>query len=496
MGAFDLKLTFDDVLMIPQYSEILPSSVDLKTKLTKNIELNMPILSAAMDTVTEHRLAIHMALHGGIGIIHKNMSPDEQAREVALVKRFENGFITEPVTITPNHTIEDVYKIRKESGFKAIPVTKDGTSSGELVGLITSNSYFINRHRNHKVKERMLPVDGLLLVAQRGVTLEKAYEILEESRHSKLLVVNNLKEKKLRALVTRRDIERKQEYPYSCLAPDNSLRVGAAVGPAHDMEERVQKLVDAGVDLLVVDTAHGHSKGVIETVKYIKKKYGKKIDVIAGNIATAEAVERLAEAGVDGVKVGIGPGSICTTRVVAGIGVPQLSAIMDCAKMVKKKKIFMIADGGIRYSGDIAKALAAGADTVMIGSLFAGTDESPGELVFSQGKTYKTYRGMGSLAAMQKGGKERYGQAEVEETKKLVPEGIEGLTPYKGSVGGEIYQLMGGLRSSLGYQGAKNIKELQKKVKFIQISSAAFNEGHPHDVILSKEAPNYRNKSR
>lgn len=493
MADFPLKLTFDDVLLVPQYSEILPKDVKLSTHLTKHIKLNAPIVSAAMDTVTEHSMAIHMALFGGIGIIHKNMPPEEQANEVGLVKRFENGFITAPISIKPDATVEDVYNIRKDHGFKAIPVTTDGTPRGKLLGLITSNSYFINRHRELKVSERMLPIDRLLL-AKEGIKLEEAYEILEESRHSKLLVVNNMKEKKLRALVTRRDIERKQEYPQACLDREGRLRVGAAVGPAKDMKERVKKLAKAGADVLVVDTAHGHSKGVIDTVKFIKKEY-KSIDVIAGNIATPEAVEALTDAGVDAVKIGIGPGSICTTRVIAGIGVPQLSAIIDCAKKVKQKKIFMIADGGIRFSGDIAKGLAAGADCVMIGSLFAGTEESPGDIVYANGKTYKTYRGMGSIAAMEKGGKERYAQEDVSEKNKFVPEGIEGLTLYKGSVGGELYQLMGGLRSSMGYQGAKNILDLQKKAKFIQISAAAFSEGHPHDIVISKEAPNYRRRN-
>lgn len=492
MKEFPFKLTFDDVLLIPQYSEILPREVNVETELTSNIKLHIPLVSAAMDTVTEHNLAIRIALHGGIGIIHKNMTPADQAAEVAKVKRFENGFITDPVTLGPDNTIGDVYHIRKEMGYKAIPITKDGTPSGELVGLITSNSYFINRHRDLKVKERMLPVENLLL-AEEGLGLEHAYEILEESRHSKLLVVNNTKEKKLRAMVTRRDIERKEEYPHACLDKEDRLRVGAAVGPAADMKKRVKGLVEAGADILVVDTAHGHSKGVIDTVKYIKKTYPK-LDVMAGNIATPEAVEALAKAGADAVKVGIGPGSICTTRVVAGIGVPQLSAVFDCAKAAKKHKIHMVADGGVRYSGDIAKALAAGANAVMVGSLFAGTEESPGDLVYLDGKTYKTYRGMGSVAAMKQGGKERYAQADIAEEEKFVPEGIEGLTMYKGSVSSEIYQLMGGLRSSLGYQGAKDIADLQKKAQFVQITAAAYKESHPHNVMLTKEAPNYRRR--
>lgn len=490
MADFPLKLTFDDVLLTPQYSEVLPKDVNLQTQLTSTVALNIPIISAAMDTVTEHDLAIAMALYGGMGIIHKNMSPEQQAQEVSLVKRFENGFITVPATLSPEHTIEDVYAIRTEMGFKAIPITVDGSARGEVVGMITNNSYFINRHRQVKVSERMIPVSSLLL-AEEGISLDQAYELLEESKHSKLLVVNNKKEKLLRAMVTRRDIERKQEYPFGALDAERQLLVGAAVGPGPELEERVDRLKEAKVDVLVVDTAHGHSKGVIEAVKYIKKKYPT-MPVIAGNIATPEAVAALAEVGVDAVKVGIGPGSICTTRVIAGIGVPQLSAVMDCAAEVKKRKIHMIADGGIRYSGDIAKALAAGAHTVMIGSLFAGTEESPGEIIYADGKTYKSYRGMGSLEAMKRGGKERYGQTHIQEEAKFVPEGVEGLTVYKGPVGGEIYQLMGGLRSSLGYQGATNITELQQKARFVQITAAAFKESHPHNLLLTKDAPNYR----
>lgn len=484
------KLTFDDVLLVPQYSDILPVKVDVSTHLTKNIKMRTPLVSAAMDTVTESEMAIQMALNGGIGIIHKNLTPEDQAKEVAIVKRFENGFIKNPMTLSPDHTIQDVYKIRKEDGYKAIPITKDGTAHGEVVGLITANDYFINKHSEAKIKDRMTPFERLL-VAEAGVTLEKAYDMLEESKHSKLLIVNNKTEKKLKAMVTRRDIERKQDYPNVNLDQDNNLIVGAAVGPATNMEIRVKLLVEAGVNVLVVDTAHGHSKGVIDTVKYIKKNYPQ-IDVVAGNIATAEAVKALAEAGANGVKVGIGPGSICTTRIIAGIGVPQLSAIADCVAEAKKHKIPVIADGGIKYSGDVAKALAAGANTVMIGSLFAGTKESPGELVYMGGKTYKMYRGMGSIAAMREGGKERYGQADVKKDDKFVPEGIEGQTLYKGSVENEIYQIIGGLKSSMGYQGAKNIEELHKKAKFVRISNASLRESHPHDVIISKEAPNYR----
>ena len=486
----ETKLTFDDVLLTPQYSEILPADVNVQTKLTRKIKINVPLVSAAMDTVTESEMAIHMALHGGIGIIHKNLSPKEQANEVAIVKRFENGFIKNPITLSPAHTIQDVYNIRKDVGYKAIPITNNGKSNGKVVGLITANDYFINKHKKCKIKERMTPFDKLL-VAEGGVTLEKAYDILEESKHSKLLIINNKKDRKLKALVTRRDIERKQDYPNVNLDKDNSLLVGAAVGPAKNMQERVKLLIKARVNVLVVDTAHGHSKGVIDTVKYIKK-YFPKIQVVGGNIATVEAVKALIKAGVDAVKVGIGPGSICTTRIIAGIGVPQLSAIHECAREAHKNKIPIIADGGIKYSGDIAKALATGADSIMLGNLFAGTKESPGELVYMGGKTYKLYRGMGSIGAMKEGGKERYGQANEKYEDKFVPEGIEGQTLYKGSIEGEIYQLIGGLKSSMGYQGAKNIKELHKKAKFIQITSASLKESHPHDIVISKEAPNYR----
>lgn len=489
-NTLETKLTFDDVLLVPQYSDFLPADVNVQTQLTRNIKINAPLLSAAMDTVTESEMAIQMALHGGVGIIHKNLNPEEQAREVAIVKRFENGFIKNPITLSPDNTIQDLFNIRKEDGYKAIPVTEGGMPHGKVVGLITANDYFINKHSHLKVKDRMTPFDKLL-VAEDGVTLEKAYDILEESKHSKLLIINNKEEKKLKALVTRRDIERKQDYPNVNLDKDNNLIVGAAVGPAKNMQERVKLLAEAGVNVLVVDTAHGHSKGVVDTVKYIKKNYPE-IDVMAGNIATAEAVKTLAEAGADGVKVGIGPGSICTTRIIAGIGVPQLSAIQECSTEAKKHNIPVIADGGIKYSGDVSKALAAGANAVMVGSLFAGTKESPGELVYMGGKTYKMYRGMGSVAAMREGGKERYGQADVQKDEKFVPEGIEGQTLYKGSVEGEIYQIIGGLKSSMGYQGAKNIPELHKKAKFIRISPASLRESHPHDVVISKEAPNYK----
>lgn len=492
MAELPFYLTYDDVLLLPQYSEVLPKNVDTKTQLTKGIKLNIPLVSAAMDTVTEHELAIKMALYGGIGIIHKNLTPDQQAEQVDLVKRFENGFIRNPICARPDDTIEDIYAIRQKYGYKAVPITDSGKPDGKLVGFITANDYFYHKHAKKKVKERMTKAENLL-IATSDVSLSKANDILEESKHSKLLIVENKRSMKLRAMVTRRDIEKNKLYPDACKDDDKRLRVGAAVGPAKNMEERVEKLVKAGVDVLVVDTAHGHSKGVLDTVKYIKKNH-KKIQVIGGNIATAEAVKALVKAGADAVKVGIGPGSICTTRVVTGIGAPQFSAVMECVKEAKKTNTPVIADGGIKYSGDAAKAIAGGASSVMIGSLFAGTKESPGDLIYHEGKTFKAYRGMGSMGAMAGGGKERYGQAHVKEEAKYVPEGIEGQIVYKGPVAHEIFQLVGGIRSSMGYVGAKDIKDFQKKAKFVQITNAGLLESHPHDVMVTKDAPNYKSK--
>ncbi len=488
----DQYLTFDDVLLLPEYSETLPRMTDTRTNLTRNIKLNIPLVSAAMDTVTEHELAIVLALYGGMGIIHKNLTPDEQAEEVMMVKRFENGFITDPMCAKPTDTIEDIYQIREKYGYKAVPVTDTGKVGGKLMGLITANDYFYHKHIKSKVKDRMTKVEKLL-VATEGLTLSKANDVLEESKHSKLIIVDTKKNMRLKALVTRRDIEKNKLYPDSSKDKMKRLRVGAAVGPAKNMEERVEKLIKAGVDVLVVDTAHGHSKGVIDTIKFIKKKY-KKVDVIGGNIATAEAVKALAKAGADAVKVGIGPGSICTTRVVTGIGAPQFSAVMECAKEAKKHKIPVIADGGIKYSGDMAKAIAVGASACMIGSLFAGTKESPGELIYHEGKTFKSYRGMGSMGAMSGGGKERYGQADVKEEAKYVPEGIEGQIVYKGPVAHELFQLVGGLKSSMGYVGSKDIPTFQKKAKFVRITAAGLHESHPHNVIVTKDAPNYKTR--
>ncbi|MDP2691779.1 MAG: IMP dehydrogenase [bacterium] len=488
MFHLEESLTFDDVLLLPQYSEILPKDADLKTRVSKGLELNIPLISAAMDTVTEHEMAITMALEGGIGIIHKNLSPEHQAEEVRKVKRFENGFIRNPRVVSPEDHIQKVIQIREEYGYKAVPVTKNGRTDGELVGIITKNDY-MNKHASLKVKGRMTPFNKLLL-AEKGISLGKAYAILEESKFSKLLIIENKKNRKLFALVTRADLEKSEQFPNAAKDSELSLICGAAVGPAANMKERVQLLVEAGVDVLVVDTAHGHSKGVIDTVKYIKKTYPDQ-QVIAGNVATPEAVLDLIKAGADGIKVGIGPGSICTTRVVTGIGAPQLSAVWNCAQAAKGK-VPIIADGGIRYSGDIAKALAAGASAIMIGSILAGTEESPGEIVFRDGKTFKAYRGMGSIGAMKAGGRERYGQEDVKKDAKYVPEGIEGLIQYKGAASREVYQLMGGLRSSMGYQGAKTIPEMQEKAQFIKVSKASQRESHPHDVLIAREAPNYR----
>lgn len=482
------KLTFDDVLLVPQYSEVLPAKTSTKTYFTKQIPLRTPIVSAAMDTVTEANMAIAMALVGGIGVIHKSLNPDQQANEVRKVKRFENGFILHPLVVDEKATVSDVFAIRQKEGFKAIPITKNGDSNGKLIGLITANDYFINRHADCPVKKRMTPASELLL-ANKGISLEEAYEILEESNHSKLLVVDETGN--LFAMVTRRDLEKRQNFPDATLDKQGRLRTAAAVGPAKNMPERVKKLVEAGADALVVDTAHGHSKGVGDTIRYIKDQHPK-MPVIGGNIASPEAVEFLADAGADGVKVGIGPGSICTTRIITAIGVPQLSAILDCAAEAKKRGLTLIADGGVKYSGDIAKAIAAGADAVMLGSLLAGTEESPGEIFFSEGKTWKSYRGMGSVGAMSKGGKERYGQADISDAEKFVPEGIEGRTLFKGSVKTEIHQLVGGLKSSMGYQGCKTIKELQERSTFIKITSASLTESHPHNIMITREAPNYR----
>ncbi len=470
-------LTFDDILLVPRKSDVLPNEVDLKTKLVKGITLNIPIMSAAMDTVTESRLAIALALQGGIGVIHKNLTVEEQANEVKKVKRFENGFIHDPVTISPSDSIEDAHLVTQETGFSTLPVID---KEGKLTGLITGKDYSVQKHGTMKVKERMIPFEDLLR-AKKGVSLLEANDLLIESRKGTLLVID--KNQKLVSIVTRKDIEKNEEFPNSCKDDHKKLRVAAAVGP-HDVE-RAEALVEVGVDVLVVDTAHGHSGNVVESVKKFKKKFS--VPIIAGNIATAEAAKDLIAAGADALKVGIGPGAICTTRVVSGVGMPQITAIQEVASAAN---VPIIADGGIRYSGDIAKALAAGASVVMLGSLLAGCEEAPGRTVFIGGRKYKKYRGMGSIGAMKLGSKDRYFQKDVVGTKKLVPEGIEGIVPYRGTLVENVYQMVGGVRSSMGYCGCKTIPEM-KKVKFVRNSSAGLQESHPHDITITEEAPNY-----
>jgi len=475
-------LTFDDVLLLPRYSDILPTDVDVSTMVSRNIGLNIPIVSAAMDTVTEARTAIAMAREGGIGIIHKNMSILDQADEVHKVKKSESFIINDPITIEPDKKVSDALNLMRTYQISGIPVVKNG----RLRGIIT--------HRDIRFQKNLeIPVSDVmtrrLITAPEGISLKDAEDLLRKNRIEKLPVVDE--NFMLKGLITIKDIDKTVMYPHSSKDKQGRLIVGAAVGTAKDTMERVEALVAAGVDLIVIDTAHGHSKNVIETLKKIKQRY-RNLDVMAGNIATREAAEDLIEAGADSIKVGIGPGSICTTRIVAGVGVPQITAIMECASVAAKKKVPLIADGGIRFSGDITKAIAAGADAVMIGSLFAGTEESPGEVIIYQGRSYKLYRGMGSLSAMQKGSKDRYGQERVDDLKKLVPEGIEGRVPYRGLLKDNLYQLVGGLRSGMGYLGARNIVELKRNAQFIRITNAGIKESHVHDVIITKESPNYR----
>jgi IMP dehydrogenase len=474
--------TFDDLILIPERSAILPDQVDVKTRLTKNIPLNIPLVSAAMDTVTESATAITMARQGGIGFIHKNMSIERQALEVEKVKKSESGMIVNPITIGPDKKIGEVLQIMSRYRISGVPVVKEGN----LVGIITNRDLRFATDTDQKVEAVMTKED--LATAKVGITLEESKSILHERRIEKLLVVDD--KGKLRGLITIKDIEKIKKYPNACKDDLGRLRVGAAVGVGPDMDERVERLVDADLDVLVVDTAHGHSENVIKAVKRIKKRYP--VDLVAGNVATAEGTKALINEGVEAVKVGVGPGSICTTRVVAGVGVPQMTAIMDCAEEARKHDIPIIADGGIKYSGDITKALAGGADSVMIGSLFAGTEESPGETILFQGRTYKVYRGMGSIEAMKEGSKDRYFQTEVELENELVPEGIVGRVPYRGSLAAVIYQLIGGLRSGVGYLGCKDIGELRIKSRFMEVTGAGLREAHVHDVDIIKEAPNYR----
>ena len=477
-------LTYDDVLIVPNYSEVLPTEVELKTRFSRNIQMNIPIASSAMDTVTEARTAIVMAQEGGIGVIHKNLTPEEQAFEVEKVKKYESGMILDPFTVSPDQKISALFDLQKKYKISGFPVVD---SDKKLVGIITNRDLrFVSDH-SKKVKEVM--TTDRLVTAPEGTSFEKAKEILQHHRVEKLPVVD--KDGKLKGLITIKDIEKTIAYPNSNKDEFGRLRVAAACGVSEKEMKRVEALIRAQVDAIVVDTAHGHSKGVIEMVKAIKK-LNAKVDVVAGNVATAKACEDLIAAGVDGIKVGIGPGSICTTRIIAGIGVPQMQAIFDCKTVCDKAGVPFIADGGIKYSGDIVKALAGGASCVMIGSLFAGTDEAPGEMVLYQGRAYKMYRGMGSLGAMEKGSKDRYGQSAVEEVSKLVPEGIEGQVPYRGSLANNLYHVVGGIRSGMGYVGAANMKELREKARFIKITAASLKESHPHDVIITKEAPNYR----
>lgn len=472
-------LTFDDVLLVPQRSEVLPKDVDLRTRLTKTITLNIPLASAAMDTVTEARMAIAIAREGGIGIIHKNMSIEEQAEQVDKVKRSEHGVIVDPFYLSPDHLVSDAVALMEKYHISGVPITENG----KLVGIITNRDIRFETDFSKKIREVMTSEN--LITAPEGTTLEQAKEILRKYKIEKLPIVDE--KGMLKGLITIKDIEKAIKYPNSAKDKNGRLLVGAAVGIARDTMERVEALVAAKVDVITVDTAHGHSVGVINMVKQIKKKFPD-LQVIAGNVATAEATRELIEAGADCVKVGIGPGSICTTRVVAGVGVPQITAIMECAEEADKYGIPIIADGGIKYSGDIVKAIAAGASVVMVGNLLAGTEESPGETELYQGRRFKVYRGMGSLGAMAAGSKDRYFQ---EDAKKLVPEGVEGRVPFKGPLADTVYQLMGGLRAGMGYCGARTIEELRKNAKFIRITSAGLRESHPHDIYITKEAPNY-----
>jgi IMP dehydrogenase len=475
-------LTFDDVLLVPGESDVLPAEADVRTQFSRNIQLNIPIVSAAMDTVTESRLAIALAQQGGIGIIHKNMSIAEQADEVDKVKRSESGMIVNPITMSPNESISDALAVMEKYKISGVPIT----THGKLVGILTNRDLRFESNFNQKISEVMTK-DNLITVPV-GISLDEAKKILHKHKIEKLLVVDD--DYRLKGLITVKDIKKAIEFPAACKDELGRLRVGAAIGPSPDLMDRAAALVQANVDVLVIDTAHGHSKKVLEAVVLVKKHFPK-VDVIAGNIATSEGAKALIDSGVDGIKVGMGPGSICTTRVVTGSGVPQITAIDNCYKISREMGIPLVADGGIKYSGDLVKGLAAGASSVMIGSLFAGTDEAPGEQVLYQGRSYKMYRGMGSIEAMKKGSKDRYSQT-TDEATKMVPEGIEGRVPHRGSLSSIIQQLIGGLRAGMGYCGCRNLEEIRKKSKFIRITPAGLRESHVHDVIITKEAPNYQ----
>jgi len=484
MRIIEEALTFDDVLLVPAHSTVLPKEVDLSTQLTRDIRLNIPLLSAAMDTVTESRLAIALAQEGGIGIVHKNLSIEAQAAEVVKVKKYESGVIKDPITVTPTATIRDVLVLTQENKISGVPVVE----GEELVGIVTNRDLRFETGYDKPVSSVMTPKERLVTVKQ-GASQEEVLGLLHQHRIEKLLVVND--DFHLRGLITVKDIEKAADKPNACKDSYERLRVGAAVGTGGDTEERVSALVAAGADVLVVDTAHGHSQGVLDRVAWVKKHFPD-VQVIGGNIATAEAALALKEAGADAVKVGIGPGSICTTRIVSGVGVPQISAIANVAKALDGSGIPLIADGGVRFSGDLAKAIVAGAYSVMVGSMFAGTKESPGDVELFQGRTYKSYRGMGSLGAMQQGSSDRYFQDSSEGVEKLVPEGIEGRVPYKGTMVTITHQLMGGVRAAMGYTGCKDLDEMRTKPQFVRVTNAGMTESHVHDVTITREAPNYR----
>jgi IMP dehydrogenase len=482
-GSLREALTFDDVLLVPAESEVIPKDVDVRSHLTASISLAIPILSSAMDTVTEAPTAICMAREGGLGVIHKNMTIDEQVLEVTKVKKAETGVVIDPVTIDPDQKLFAALELMRRYDISGLPVVGH---DGRPVGILTNRDVRFERNLDQPVRDVMTTN---LITAPEGMSLEGSKELLHKNRIEKLLVIDGAG--KLRGLITIKDIEKAQQHPYAAKDELGRLRVGAAVGPSADMHARVAGLLHAGCDVICVDTAHGHSKAVLEAVADLRKTFPK-AQLIAGNVATAEGALALAKAGADAVKVGMGPGSICTTRVVAGIGVPQVTAVSDCARALAKTDVLVISDGGIKYSGDLVKAIAAGAHTVMIGSLFAGTDEAPGEIILYQGRSYKLYRGMGSVAAMRAGSKDRYFQAEVQSEAKLVPEGIEGRVPYRGSLSQSIYQMIGGLRSGMGYCGCRSLDEMRSKARFIKITSSGLRESHVHDVIITKEAPNYR----
>lgn len=483
MRLIEEALTFDDVSLVPDYSEVLPRDVDLSTRITRDLKLNIPLASAAMDTVTEARLAIAMAQSGGVGIIHKNMSLERQAEQVRIVKKYEAGVIKNPFTVGPHTTIRDVIDLTREHNISGVPVV-DGN---ELVGIVTSRDMRFEKKLDDPVRNIMTRKDKLITVRE-GASQDEVLELLHNHRIEKVLVVND--DFELKGLITVKDIQKSRDFPNAAKDSSEQLLTGAAVGTGGDTEERIEALVEAGVDIVVVDTAHGHSKGVLERIRWVKKNWPD-VQVIGGNVSTADGARALAEAGADGVKIGQGPGSICTTRIVAGIGVPQVSAVAAAAEALMKHDVPVIADGGVRYSGDVAKALAAGASTVMIGSLLAGTEESPGEVELYQGRSYKNYRGMGSLGAMEMGSKDRYFQAEAD-LDKLVPEGIEGRVPYKGPIGAVVHQLMGGLRAAMGYVGCASIEQMRTKPRFVRISASGVRESHAHDVAITKEAPNYK----